>query len=110
MFGIARLRDYCFPALNEVEVFADQHRFAVLVGYFEALYYNAVVVALWVRPFFFDGSLYLDSVADKDRPDKPEPVVAVGHGVRINIPGGQAHRHAENEGAVRDTLPDSASM
>src|SRR5437867_386674 len=93
------------PALHEVEMLTDQHSLIALVHNLDLLGHDPAIYALWVVALVGDAGRDPDRIRGGDRPDEAQPVLAVRHRPRVDLAGGYADRHAEDQGAVRDALP-----
>ena len=84
-------------------MFADHHYLPVLIGYLDAFHYEAKT-GFFVIGLRFDLHLRPDRIPDKHGANKPQTVIAIGHGDFIDKVGGQADGDAENEGTVGDPM------
>lgn len=92
-------------SFNQKEVVADEDGFSVLVFHSQPLVDDAMSGA-FVVPLFDNFDVAGDGVADKDRLDEAQTVVAVGHGAGVDIGGSHADPDAEDEGTVGDSLAE----
>ena len=76
----------------------------MLVEYFDLFNYIAVIGTFGVVALFRDCRFDLDCIADKDRANESDAVIAIGEGDRINLVGGHADADAQNQRTVGDTL------
>ena len=84
-------------------MFASKDGFVALVGYFHEFVHDGVA-RLLVFTLFLDGYAHSNGVADEHRLDESHAVVAVREGLGIDRARRQAHRHAEDERAMRNAL------
>ena len=85
---------------------ADQHSLIVLVEHLNLLGHDPALGALGVIALVGDCGGDADGIADEDRPDEAQPIIAVRHRAWVDRPGGHADRHAEDQRAVRDALAE----
>lgn len=80
-------------------MFADHHQFMMLI---ESLYQfgHQTIFRLLVIRLALDSHRHFYRVADKYRPDEPEPVISICHGGFIDHVGRKSDSDAEDEGAV----------
>ena len=83
----------------------NRYNFPMLADHFHVLRYGAVA-GFFGRGLGGDGYFRTDGIADKNRFNKMEPVVAGEKGVLIDLGGGGADADAEYQGAVGDALPE----
>src|SRR5579862_8236882 len=79
---------------------ANENGFAGLIGDFEHFDDDAMARAPRVIALLLDRRPSADRVADEDRLDEPEPVVAVRHRARIDRARRRADADAEDKRAV----------
>src|SRR5690242_19869998 len=94
------------PALHQIQMLADQHSLIVLVEHLDLLGHYPALGTLGEIALIGDCGADADGIADKDRPDEAQPIIAIRHRARINRPGGHADRYAEDQRAVRDPLAE----
>lgn len=84
-------------------MFADHHQFSLLDKTLHQFGYYSIP---WFFMIFFilDGHSNLYTIINKNRFDKAEPVIAIGHGYLIDQVGGQSDRNGKNEGAMGDPV------
>jgi hypothetical protein len=85
---------------------AGKHRLPALVADIDRLGHHAVRSPLGMIALVRDPRDRRDRVADMDRPDEAQPVIAIGHGMRVDRCGRQADADREDHRAVRDALAD----
>ena len=93
-------------SLHHQQVFAGQDDFAALVGHLAKFYDHAVAGRFRTVFPLLDGDGDVNGVADEDGADEAEAVVTVGEGFGVDMAGGHADCHAEDEGPVGDTLAE----
>ncbi len=83
-----------------------EHSFVPLVEHFLGLSDPAQSGALRIAGFGRNRNPGAQCVADMNRARKPQTVVAVGKGARIDLPRGQTNADRKGERAVGDPLAE----
>jgi hypothetical protein len=87
-------------------MFADEHGFAALVRDLQRFYDDSVSGPFGVVAFLFDGDRSANCVADENRFDESQSIVAVTHSLRIDYPSRKANTDREDERAMRHPLTE----
>lgn len=90
---------------HQVQMLAREHDGSVLIGHGELLDHNAHITPLGVWALFADGGDHRDGVVDKHGLDKAQAVIAIRHGMRIDVASSHPHRHTKHQRPVRHALP-----
>jgi hypothetical protein len=85
---------------------ADQHGLVVLIEHLDLLGHDPALGPLRVIALVDDCGGDANGIADEDRPDEAQPIIAIRHRAHIDRPGGHADRYAEDQRAVRDALAE----
>ena len=99
--GLAAL---CVALLAHQQVVCNHNGFALLVNDVEMLGHDALVGMLLMVFLIANGDYRMNGVADIDRFDKAQVVIAIREGNGVDKRGGEANAHAECQRAVGDTL------
>src|SRR5277367_1122828 len=87
-------------------MFADEHGLAALICDLQCFYDDSVSGAFGVVTFLFDGDRSANCVADEDRLDESQSVVAIAHSLRIDYTSCKANANREDERAMRHPLTE----
>lgn len=96
----------CVALLAHQQMVSDHNGFALLVNDVEMLGHNALVGMLLMVFLIANGDYRMDGVADIDRFDKAQVVVAIRESDGIDKRGSKANSHAEGQRAVGDALTE----
>src|SRR5829696_7158142 len=97
-------------SFNRVYVGKYQHGFIALIDNFALFVDETVVRAFRIFSLirYRSGNVYC--VADEDRFDKPQPVVSVAEGDRVDDLGGHSYGDRKDQGAMGDALTEGLSL
>ena len=91
-------------SLHQGQMLTRQYDVAVLVNDFEQVNQHAVGGPPGIIAFVFDREADVDRVANKNRADKTDAVVAIGKRDRIDLRGRHPGTNTENQRAVGNAL------
>ena len=97
-------KSLCVALLAHQQMVGDHNGFALLVNDVEMLGHDALVGMLLMVFLIANGDYRMDGVADIDRFDKAQVVVAIGESDGIDKRGSKANSHTECQRTVGDAL------